>query len=214
MENHAKAVVGADRPMKTTLSEALQHAGEFFMERSPIHQAALRISKTLAGMQIPFAVGGALAAAVHGHVRMTEDVDILLTREGLAAFKKRWLGRGWVEIFPGLKGMRDTEHGVKIDVMLAGDYPGDGKPKPVAFPDPEDAAELDGHGRPVMALRTLLELKIASGMTAVHRPQDLYDVIRLIRANELDLAYADALHPYVRDKYRELWTASQVREDY
>ena len=31
--------------------------------------------------------------------------------------------------------MRDTEHGVDLDVVLTGSFPGDGKPKPGVFPD-------------------------------------------------------------------------------
>jgi hypothetical protein len=60
----------------------------------------------------------------------------------------------------------------------------------------------------------LLELKLASGMTAPHRTRDLDDVIQLIRANKLPVDHADKLHRYVRDKYRELWAAAQVEEDY
>lgn len=98
--------------------------------------------------------------------------------------------------------------------MLTGDYPGDGLPKPVAFPAPESAAERDDQAIPFLSLKLLLELKLASGMTAVHRPRDLDDVIQLIRANQLTLQYAEELNPYVRDKYRELWQAAQVDEDY
>jgi hypothetical protein len=146
-------------------------------------------------------------------MRTSEDVDVLLTREGLAAFKQRWLGRGWVERFPGSKGMRDATHNVKIDVLLAGEFPGDGKPKPVAFPDPEFVGEVGADGMRVLDLKTLMELKIASGMTAPHRPRDLDDAIQLIRANRLPRAYADRLDPYVRTKFEELWLAAQIVED-
>jgi hypothetical protein len=71
--------------------------------------------------------------------------DTLLTAEGLKAFRDRWLGRGWVELFPGSRGMRDTTHGVEVDVLLTGDYPGDEEPKPIRFPDP---SEIAGEGRP------------------------------------------------------------------
>lgn len=59
---------------------------------------------------------------------------------GLETFKQQWLGRGYVEKFPGSRGLRDTENNVTIDVVVAGDYPGDGKPKPVRFPDPAAVA--------------------------------------------------------------------------
>jgi hypothetical protein len=200
--------------MKTSLSTVLQRAGSFFMKQSPIHGAAHRISATLAEMKIPFAIAGALAANAHGHVRTTEDVDILLQPQGLRDFKQQWLGRGWVEKFGGSKGMRDTVHGVNIDVLLTGEYPGDGQPKPVAFPDPAAVAELDEEGIPILSLRALIELKLASGMTAPDRPRDLDDVIQLVRANGLPREYADQLDPYVRAKYDELWSAAQHRDEY
>lgn len=68
--------------------------------------------------------------------RVTTDVDVLLNRDGLERFKKVALRRGYVEKFAGSKGVRDTVNSVGIDVLLAGEFPGDGKPKPVAFPDP------------------------------------------------------------------------------
>jgi hypothetical protein len=200
--------------MKTSLATVLKRAGRFFMKQSPIHSAAHRIASTLAEMHIPFAVAGALAANAHGHVRTTEDVDILLTPQGLRDFKQRWLGRGWVEKFSGSKGVRDAIHGVNIDVLLTGEYPGDGQPKPVVFPDPAAVAEPDADGIPILKLSTLIELKLASGMTAPHRPRDLDDVIQLIRANRLSREYSDQLNAFVQAKYIELWQAAQYNDEY
>jgi len=50
-----------------------------------------------------------MAMNAHGYRRVTTGVDVLLTREGLALFEEKHLGLGWVERFPGSKGMRDTE---------------------------------------------------------------------------------------------------------
>src|SRR5204863_489391 len=80
----------------------------------------------LAAGRIPYALVGAMALNEYGYRRATVDVDILLTREGLEAFKRAHLGRGYLEKFPGSRGMRDTENGVNIDVVLAGEYPSDG----------------------------------------------------------------------------------------
>lgn len=200
--------------MLRSITEVLQRADEFFMGKSPVHRAALNIARALQELGVPFAIAGALAANAHGHVRTTQDVDVLLAPDGLRAFKTRWLGRGWTETFPGSRGVRDAEEGVKIDLLLTGEFPGDGKPKPVAFPDPATASELGPEGIPVLTLDWLLQLKLASGMTAPHRPRDLDDVIQLIRANELPLDHDQRLDPYVRTKYRELWQAAQVQEDY
>jgi len=184
------------------------------MKQSPIHEAARRIAATLSGMQIPFAVVGALAANAHGHVRTTEDVDILIRPADLLIFKQTWLGRGWVEKFAGSRGLRDVASNVNIDILLSGEFPGDGLPKPVAFPEPEAASELDLEGIPILTLSWLVQLKLASGMTAPHRPRDLDDVIQLIRRNQLPREYGQQLNAYVQAKYDELWLAAQIEDEY
>jgi len=50
-------------------------------------------------------------------------------------------------------------------------------------------------------------------MSAPHRLRDLADVIELIRVNELTEDLARDLHPYVREKYLELWRAAQERDE-
>ena len=197
--------------LPVSLDEVFRRAGEFFMKRSPVHAAARRIVEALMELNIPFAVVGAMSANAHGHVRTTEDVDLLLTREGLEAFKSVWLGRGWGELFPGSKGMRDAICNVKIDVLLAGEYPGDGKPKPIVFPDPAQVHTETRDGLPVIPLRLLLELKCASGMTAEHRPRDLDDVIQLIRRNGLPRNYA--IDAWVQAKFDQLWLLAQIDDD-
>ncbi len=198
--------------MKVSIEEVLRRTGEFFMGQSPVHHSAKKIARVLTDMKIPFAVAGALAANAHGHRRTTDDVDLLMTREGLDKFKSEWLGRGWVEKFPGSKGLRDPETGVKIDVLLTGEYPGDGKPKPVVFPDPVVAAEIGSDGTPVIKLSVLLELKLASGMTSPNRLKDLADVMALIVANKLPREYSGSLNEYVSAKFEELWVAAQEPE--
>ncbi len=178
------------------------------MGESPVHAALDALARRLQEAGIPFAVVGAMALNEYGYRRVTVDVDVLLTREGLARFKERWLGRGYVERFSGSRGVRDTEHGVPIDFLVAGDYPGDGKPKEVRFPDPATATET-GRRYPVLPLERLLELKLASGMSAPHRLRDLADVLEVIRVLDLDEALAERLAPSVREKYRELWRAAR-----
>ncbi len=194
--------------------EIAKRVDAFMMERSPVHDTMRRLAKAFTELEIAFAIAGAMAANAHGHRRTTADVDVLLRREDLARFKERWIGRGWLDIFEGSKGFKDTMNGVKVDVLIVGEYPGDGKPKPVSFPAPESVREVHDENLPYLDLKSLLELKIASGMTAPHRPRDLDDVIQLIRINALKKDYSDQLNPFVRDKFIELWQAAQVSEDY
>ena len=107
---------------------------------------------------------------------MTDDVDILVTRDGLKAIHDHLEGLGYVPPFTGSKNLRDTEHGVRIEFLIAGEFPGDGKPKPVAFPDPEQAGVVIDGVR-YLSLPKLVELKLASGMTGgIHRMKDFADV--------------------------------------
>jgi hypothetical protein len=197
-----------------SMTDIIREVDDFFMDRSPIHDTMRRLTQAMRELNIPFAIAGAMAANAHGHRRTTADVDILLRREDLARFKERWLGRGWLEVFEGSKAFRDTISNVKVDVLIVGDYPGDGLAKPVSFPVPETVVEIRDDGLPYISLKTLLELKLASGLTAKHRPRDLDDVIQLIKANSLPASYADNLDPFVRDKFVELWHAAQIVEDY
>lgn len=183
------------------------------MSESKLHETARSLARRFDEEGIPFVIAGALALAVHGRVRLTEDVDVLVRREDLERFKKQWLGRGYVEIAAGRKAIRDTQSGVRIDFLLSGDFPGDGLPKPVAFPDPALVPRA-GEDLRVLPLDQLIELKLASGMTAPHRGQDLVDVIELIRVRSLPREHGEVLNEYVRAKYRELWALAQVHDDY
>ncbi|MSP60771.1 MAG: hypothetical protein EXR72_10595 [Myxococcales bacterium] len=187
-----------------TLDALLERTGGYFVGKSPVHAAAEQIARHLDEEGIDYAIAGALSLGVHGYVRFTDDVDVLLTRDGLDRFKAKWLGRGYVNLREGGRPVRDALHGVKIDFLIAGDYPGDGKPKPVRFPDPATAAIPSGTFR-VLALPTVVELKLASGLSAPHRAKDLIDIQELIRAAKLPLELADQLDSSVEAKYRELW---------
>jgi hypothetical protein len=195
-----------ERAAEERFWRGVRSAQRFFMAQGEVHQALEKLARTLDELGIPYAIVGAMALNEFGYQRTTVDVDVLLTAEGLATFKDRVLGRGYVEKFPSSRGLRDTEHGVEIDVVLAGSYPGDGQPKPVVFPNPAHAAER-GARVSLLPLATLIELKLASGMTAPHRLRDLADVQELIRVQQLPREFGDGLNEFVRPKYLELWSA-------
>ena len=65
-----------------------------------------------------------------------------------------------------------------------------------------------------MPLPRFIEIKLASGMSAPHRLHDLADVLDLVRSVGLPAQFADDLHPWVRDKFLELWNAAQGEDPY
>jgi hypothetical protein len=180
----------------------------FFMGTDPVHRALEKLAKALDDLGIPYAIVGAMALNEYGYRRATVDVDVLMTAESLQRFKDTWLGRGYVEKFPNSRGLRDSEHGVAIDVLITGDFPGDGKPKPVRFPDPAQVA-VRGAKVALLPVEKLVELKLASGLSSVHRAKDLGDVVELIKHARLSRELSSDLDASVRDKYVEMWDALQ-----
>ena len=167
----------------------------FFMGQGPIHDTLRSLAATLDDEGIDYALIGGMALVAHGYRRFTEDLDVLLTPEGLDVFRDRCLGRGYVSALPGAsKTFKDTRTGVRIECH----------PKPVAFPNPKDVA-FEREGLSIIRLEPLIELKLASGLSAPHRLKDLSDVQDLIQRLDLALEIADALDPSVRDEYRRLW---------
>jgi hypothetical protein len=179
------------------------------MKRADVHRALNKIERRLVEENVDYAVIGGMALNIHGYERVTNDVDLLTTRAGLETIHKRLVGRGYVPSFAGArKRLRDTENGVTIEFITTGEYPGDGKPKPVSFPDPRDASvECEGHQ--VITLPKLVELKLASGLTAADRLKDLADVQELIKVVKLPRELGEQLDPSVRDEYYRMWDAAQ-----
>jgi hypothetical protein len=63
-----------------------------------------------------------------------------------------------------------------------------------------------------LTLPKLIELKLASGISAPHRLKDLADVLELIRRLSLPRQMGESLDASVRTKYEELWQAAQTPE--
>lgn len=179
----------------------------YFMGEGTLQGTLAQVSSDLKQRGIDYMVIGAVALMAYGYPRFTEDIDLVLTSEGLEAFHQELVGLGYVPAFPGAKKrLRSTREGVSIEVIVAGEYPGDGKPKPVSFPVPATSStEIDGVR--IVTLEKLIELKLASGMTAPDRLKDLADVQELIKVRDLTADFAATLNLYVREKFLELYRA-------
>ena len=202
------SVVPYEVRLSGNLEWALSEGSRHFSERNSVHETLRRLAARLTELQVPYAIAGGMALFAHGLRRFTEGVDLVVTRQGLDQIHAHLEGRGYVPLFSGSNSLRDAESGVRIEFLVAGQFPGDGKPKPVAFPDPAHVA-IELGGVRYVDLTTLVELKLASGMTNVGRIKDLADVQEIVKTIPLLDGFADGLHPYVRDKFNELKAAAE-----
>ena len=174
------------------------------MGKGTLNETLRRIAADLENHRIEYSLIGAVALNQHGYRRFTEDIDLLLSKEGLEKFSSELVGKGYRPAFEGAKKkFRTTEENVTVEIITSGEYPGDGKPKPVSFPAP-DENQIEIEGIKTLTLEKLVELKLASGMTAPHRLRDLADVQELIKVKNLDRDFAEKLNPFVREKFLEL----------
>jgi nucleotidyltransferase AbiEii toxin of type IV toxin-antitoxin system len=187
-----------------SITEVYLEGQRYFMGEGRLNNALVRLVADLREHDIDYVVIGAIALLAYGYPRFTEDIDLVVTREGLARFHEKLIGLGYAPAFKGArKRLRSTRDGTPVELITAGEFPGDGKEKPVRFPDPSESfVEIDGVKFP--SLEKLVELKLASGMTAPDRLKDLADVQELIKIRRLSNEFAEKLNPYVREKYLEL----------
>ncbi len=186
---------------------ALREGSRHFERESAVFKTMEAITKRLDQLGIAYAVVGGMAMFMHGYRRFTEDVDLLVTPEGLELVHEKLVDLGYLPPFAKSKNLRNTETGVRIEFLVTGGFPGDGLPKPVAFPDPS-AVSVEFDGIRCLNLETLIQLKLASG-TAPGRRKDLADVQELIRFMRLPEDFSLRLHESVRESFRTLWTELQ-----
>jgi len=192
-----------ERKLGESFDFVADEASKLFEGQGRLRRTYERLAKRLDQMDIPYSLVGGYALVLHGVRRFTEDINLLVSGKGLTKLHGGLLGRGYLRIAPKSRNIRDTETGVRIEFVITDEFPGDGKPKPIAFPDPRKVLETK-QGIKVINLKSLIELKLASGMTSKARLQDLADVVRLIQHHHLTEDFARQLHPYVREKFLEL----------
>lgn len=194
-----------------TFDVRLKESQMFHTGGGSVRDTVKDLARDLGEAGIDYAIVGGMALNAHGYARETTDVDVLVTARSLDAFCHTCVGKGYRPAFEGArKTFRNTRTGVKVEFLIAGEYPGDGKPKPVAFPDPLFVAVTIDEAS-VISLEKLIELKLASGMTSRTRRIDLADVQSLIKSLRLDEAFVDRLDPYVRPMFLEL--LDELRSD-
>lgn len=197
-------------PLQESLMEADRQAEQQGLVWDTLRRAAAEFER----LRISYAVLGGIAMQHFGIQRSTQDVDVLIgSSDDLERLHKHLIGHGYHLKSPGSRHLRDDVTRVRIEFLVAGDYPGDGKPKPLAFPKPDDVKEEDEDHLLFVNLKTLIELKLASAKSAPHRIRDRADVLELIHLLRLSPEYADDLNPYVRDEFLALVSLPHPNDD-
>jgi hypothetical protein len=197
--------------MKSTpfsFNKRLKEIGRFFQQRDQVHKAMNRLVKRLQKAKIAYAIMGGMAVNAHGHQRTTADVDLLVTPEGLAEFRRRFVPKNYDIIPQRTRRFTDRKNHVTIDFLVMGLYPGSGQPGPIAFPDPSAVAETIAD-KAVVNLATLIQLKLAA-----RRYQDFADVVSLIRIHSLDESFNEQLDPSVRRDFIECLEEKRREDEY
>ena len=92
-------------------------------------------------------------------------------------------------------------------VSIDGRVIGEGKPGPIAYPNPAEVSETIQNMQ-VVNLPTLIQLKLAAG-----RHYDFGDVVHLIQIHGLDESFKKKLHPAVHRDFIECLDAKR-RDEY
>src|SRR5438128_8072274 len=90
--------------------EGVHEAGRFFMGQADVHQALERLAGLLDEREIPYALIGGMALNEWGYRRVTVDLNLLLTSEGLQRLNAAALARGYVKS-GNRRGLRDPDTG-------------------------------------------------------------------------------------------------------
>src|ERR687884_2204826 len=113
----------------------------YFMGEGTLQGTLAQVSSDLERRGIDYMVIDAIALMAYGYPRFTEDIDLVLTREGLEEFHRELIGLGYAPAFPGAKKrLRSTRDNVPIEVIVAGEGPGGGPPQPGGFPSPSEGS--------------------------------------------------------------------------
>ena len=196
-----------ERLLKSDFQLALREGDMFFQGEGAVQKTLRRIAQRLDELGVDYAIAGGMCLSRHGFQRFTQDVDVLVTPEGLKQIHASLDGLGYVRPFEASKNLRDAETGVRIDFLISGQYPGEGLPGPIAFPVPSAVSKtIDGVR--YVDLVPFVQLKLASGQ-ASHRGRDLDDVQDLIRATKLPRELAEQLDPSLRESYFRKWEDAQ-----
>lgn len=185
----------------------LEEALVFFNNAGPVPETLASLERRLNDAAIAHVYMGAIAVNAHGHQRLTNDIDLSMSRADLDRFRADFVGdaRPFRAVVGRPRRFLDPQTGVMFDVLVAGEIAGRAdRQQEVKFPHPSEAQTVDS--LPMVSLARLIELKLVTW-----RLKDWADVIELIRLHRLDEAFVDQLAAVTRVPFVEC--IDQMREE-
>ena len=144
-----------------------------------ILDTAREVSRLMSEAGIDAAIIGGVAVVLHGHVRTTVDVNVLIS--------------GSIDaVIDVLKAAGFAKAGLPVHLVTIEQL----KRPPGAFVEIEGIRTVD--------LASLIEVKLRSGTSDPLRAQDIADVIGLIRHHNLTATFARAIDKRLRPEFRKL----------
>ena len=161
-----------------------------------VYQTINMLAKDLSRLDVNYAIIGGNALKVHGYSRSTMDVDVLVAKGGKKIFADNLVGSGYIpRVANTNSNFMNTVFHTPIDLVETGEYPGDGKPQKISFPDPTECSfgvVVNPYGNEVkyLTLFSLVQLKLAAYQALPNRRiKDKLDVIELIKVAHLSKEY-------------------------
>lgn len=156
--------------------------------RGAILDTARDLTAGLRAARLAAAVIGGVAVVLHGHVRTTRDIDLLV-------------GSSLEELAEGLRTLGFVHNPERREFVR------DGVPVHLVTPEQtglrlDRTTEIDGIV--TVPLADLIAMKLRSGSQNLLRAQDLADVIGLIRRHRLGGEFAGHLDKTLRPAFRKL----------
>ncbi len=76
-------------------TSAYEEGLRFFRGQGMVNDTLLRLVADLEAHEIEYSVIGAVALNQHGYRRFTEDIDLLMSKQGLEKFRDELVGKGY-----------------------------------------------------------------------------------------------------------------------
>lgn len=171
------------------------------MKDPKIQKTLKKLIPTLDELGISYVVIGGNAVYIHGYKRYTEDIDILVTKDGQQTIMSHLFQLGLMPRFKNAEtSFKDTLTKIGIDLVISGkEKLGKG-----TYPEPDKLQTVSHQGITFVGLIDLINIKIESG-----RDRDIADVSELIKYLKLDEDFYKKLNSDAQSEFRQIWKRAQ-----